>query len=257
MRDAWERYAADWVRWAREPGHDSYWQFHGQRFFELVPPPGRLTLDLGCGEGRLARDLKALGHRVVAVDASPTMVEAARVADSELDVVEADAARLPFHDGFADLVVAFMSLQDVDDMAGAVREAARILDPGGHLVAAVVHPINAGGRFETGDPDAPFVIRESYFDRRRYTESIERDGLRMTFESRHWTIEDYVTAIVDAGFVVDAVREVAHPDDARWSRLPEFLHVRAVRTSSSGRGGGLFAKRTSRVGLREPGGSAS
>ncbi len=233
LRDAWERHAADWVRWAREPGHDSYWQFHRERFFQLVPRPGRLTIDLGCGEGRVARDLKALGHRVVAVDASPTMVEAARAADPELEVVEADAARLPFDDAFADLVVAFMSLHDVDDMRGAVREAARVLEPGGRLVAAVVHPINTGGKFETRDPGAPFVIRESYFDRRRYTDAIERDGLRMTFESRHWTLEDYVTAIVDAGFVVDAMREVAEPDDPRWSRLPLFLHLRAVRASAS------------------------
>jgi SAM-dependent methyltransferase len=232
LRDAWERHAADWVRWAREPGHDSYWRFHRERFFELVPPPGRVTFDLGCGEGRVARDLKALGHRVVAVDASPTMVEAARAADPELEVVEADAASLPFEDGSADLVVAFMSLHDVDDMSGAVREAARVLEPGGRFVVAVVHPINTGGKFETRDPDAPFVIRESYFNRRRYTDAIERDGLRMTFESRHWTLEDYVTAIVDAGLLVDAVREIAEPDDARWSRLPLFLHVRAVRAST-------------------------
>jgi SAM-dependent methyltransferase len=233
LREAWEKHAADWVRWAREPGHDSYWLFHRERFLELVPPPGRLSLDLGCGEGRVARDLKALGHRVVAVDASPTMVEAARAADPELEVLEADAARLPFKEGFADLVVAFMSLHDVDDMSGAVREAARVLEPGGRLVAAVVHPINTGGKFESREPDAPFVIRESYFDRRRYTDAIERDSLRMTFESRHWTLEDYVTAIVDGGLVVDAVREIAEPDDARWSRLPMFLHMRAVRPKTS------------------------
>jgi SAM-dependent methyltransferase len=232
LRDAWERHAADWVRWAREPSHDSYWQFHRERFFQLVPPPGRLTIDLGCGEGRVGRDLKALGHRVIAVDASPTMVEAARAADPELEVVEADAARLPFEDGSADLVVAFMSLHDVDDMGAAVHEAARVLEPAGRLVAAVVHPINSGGKFETRDPDAPFIIRESYFDRRRYSDAIERDGLRMTFESRHWTLEDYITAIVDAGFVVDAVREVAEPGNPRWSRLPLFLHLRAVRASA-------------------------
>jgi SAM-dependent methyltransferase len=233
LREAWERHAADWVRWAREPGHDTYWRFHRDRFLELVPPPGRLTLDLGCGEGRLARDLKALGHRVVAVDSSPSMVEAAQAADRELDVVEADAAKLPFEDAFADLVVAFMTLQDVDDMRGAVREAGRVLAPGGRLVAAVVHPVNRGGKFESRDPDAAFVIRGSYFDRRRYTDEIERDGLQMTFESRHWTFEDYVTAMVDAGLLLDAVREIAAPDDARWSRLPLFLHVRAVRAKAS------------------------
>lgn len=60
LQDAWDAHADEWVRWARAPGHDSYWRFHRQRFLALLPPPGRLTLDLGAGEGRLARDLQQL-----------------------------------------------------------------------------------------------------------------------------------------------------------------------------------------------------
>jgi hypothetical protein len=47
----WEREAANWIAWARRPGHDSYW-YYGGSFRELLPGPGRRTLDLGCGEGR-------------------------------------------------------------------------------------------------------------------------------------------------------------------------------------------------------------
>src|SRR5213079_2235883 len=86
LSDFWEGQAEHWVRWAREPGHDSYWRFHRDRFFELVPAPGRLTLDVGCGEGRLARDLKALSHPVIALDRSKAMLGYAREADPELDV---------------------------------------------------------------------------------------------------------------------------------------------------------------------------
>ena len=103
LRGAWERNAADWVRWARKPGHDSYWRFHRRRFLDLVPPAGRLTLDVGCGEGRVTRDLTELGHRVVGLDASETMVAAARDADPSGDYLVADAAALPFPDGQADL----------------------------------------------------------------------------------------------------------------------------------------------------------
>jgi SAM-dependent methyltransferase len=229
LRDAWEEHASDWVRWAREPGHDSYWKFHRDPFVELLPAPGRLTVDLGCGEGRLSRDLSRLGHTVLAVDASPTLVEAARAADRELEVVLADAARLPLPDGAASLVVAFMSLMDIDDMAGAVREAARVLEPSGHFVAAVVHPINSAGQFSSRDADSPFAIEGSYFERRRYRDEIERAGLRMTFESIHHTFEDYLRAVIDADLRIDAVREISDPDDARWSRVPLFLHLRAVK----------------------------
>ncbi len=124
LSEHWERHAADWTRWAREPGHDSYWRFHRVRLLELLPPPGRLTLDVGCGEGRLARDLKERGHNVRAFDASPALVEAARGADPLLDVTQADAAVLPVEDGCSDLVVSFMVLMNAGDLEGVVRGSA-------------------------------------------------------------------------------------------------------------------------------------
>lgn len=72
LAQAWEAQAERWVDWARASHHDSYWHFHRDAFLAIVPPPGKLTLDLGCGEGRLSRDLAALGHRVFALDRSPT-----------------------------------------------------------------------------------------------------------------------------------------------------------------------------------------
>jgi hypothetical protein len=57
LQDAWNEQGDNWIRWARAPGHDSYWQFHRDRFLELVPDAARLTLDVGAGEGRLAREL--------------------------------------------------------------------------------------------------------------------------------------------------------------------------------------------------------
>jgi ubiquinone/menaquinone biosynthesis C-methylase UbiE len=231
LRDAWEAEAERWAQWARAPGHDSYWRFHRDRFFDLVPSPGRLTLDLGCGEGRLTRDLKERGHRVVGADASPTLIRLAQDADPDGEYVVADAAALPIAASKADLVIAFMSLQDMDDMESAVREAARILAPGGRFCIAVVHPINSGGTFDTesDDADAPFLIEESYFERRRYSESIERDGLAMTFTSYHRSLQDYTAPLVDAGFVIDHVREVTDGEHPRWRRLPLFLHIRAVK----------------------------
>jgi SAM-dependent methyltransferase len=125
MQDFWERHAEAWVRWARELGHDSYWRFHRDRLLDLLPSPGRLTVDVGCGEGRLAHDLAALGHTLLAVDRSPTMVRHAREAGPGLDVREADAASLPLGPGSADLVVSFMSLMNTDDLEAAVRGSRR------------------------------------------------------------------------------------------------------------------------------------
>jgi ubiquinone/menaquinone biosynthesis C-methylase UbiE len=126
------------------PGHDSYWRFHREAFLPLVPPQGRLTLDIGCGEGRLTRDLSWLGHRVLGIDASPAMVAAAACVPGAAGRVAAgDAAALPVAGAAADCAVAFMSLQDIDHMEQAVAEAARVLVPGGRLVIAVTHPAEA------------------------------------------------------------------------------------------------------------------
>ena len=231
LRDDWEEQAPNWIRWAREPDHDSYWRFHREGFLASLPAPGRLTLDIGCGEGRVSRDLRELGHRVVGVDRSPSMIAAAREADPEGEYVEADAAALPFEDGSADLAIAFMSLMDMDDMPASVRELARVLEPGGLFVASVVHPStppDSSCRATAAKtlPRHQLVSREQ----RRYADTIERAGLPMTFNSTHFTLEDFWRAFRDARLVVTDLREGYDDDNPRWSRVPLFLRLHAVRS---------------------------
>jgi SAM-dependent methyltransferase len=237
LRQAWEENADAWVKWAREPGHDSYWRFHRDLFLEIVPAPSGRTLDLGCGEGRLGRDLAALGHDVVGIDASPTMIAAAREVAPEVELHLADAADLPFADASFALVVAFMSLQDVDDLAGAMREATRVLAPGGRLCLAIVHPLNSAGGWAERTADSAFVIEGSYLDEFVYTDELSpRDGLTMRFVSRHAPIERYIDELAVNGLLVERLREPKLPEQGvvgrhspRWRRIPLFLHVRAVK----------------------------
>ena len=233
MRDAWDRQGPLWTTWARTPGHDSFAHFHGERFFELLPPPGRLTVDLGAGEGRVARALRSRGYTVFEVEGSEYLARA----NAELTtgcVIRADAARIPLRDGIADLATAFMSMHDVDEMHRAIAEAARILEPGGHVGMAIVHPMNSAGKFEQAAPGRPerdrrFVIEGSYVDEYRYADDVVRDGLPMRFESMHRPLESYTRALEDAGFAIEALREVYEPDpDDKWSRLPLFLDLRAT-----------------------------
>jgi SAM-dependent methyltransferase len=236
LRAEWERNAPAWIAWAREPDHDSYWTFHRDAFLAGVPAPGRRTLDLGCGEGRFSRDLRAMGHRVVGLDVSVSMLDAARRAEPAIPVCLADASRTPLADGSFDLVIAFMSLQDVDEAAAAIREAARVLEPGGRLCLAVVHPISSAGRFETDEPDSAFRVDIAYLDVSYIEDTVVRDGLQVLFPSAHRPLHFYVDAITNAGLLIDRLAEPRLPDHAihaerarRWQRLPLFLHVRAVK----------------------------
>lgn len=221
---SWKTEAANWIAWARKPGHDSYWRFHRDQFLSRLPPPGRLTLDIGCGEGRLTRDLASLGHRVIGMDASPTMLAAAREADPEGKYVEGDLANLPFEDGRADLAVVFMSLMELENIRGAAAEIARVLEPGGTLAVAVVHPLNSA--MLPHDEDGRFTIK-AYRAPHAYSDSIESDGLQMTFRSFHFSLDDYWRAIRDAGFVIEELREVYDDAHPRWREVPIFLHLDA------------------------------
>jgi SAM-dependent methyltransferase len=79
LEEFWDRQAEAWGRFARTPGHDAYHDgFNFPAFLELLPPAGRRTLDLGCGEGRVGAELERRGHRVIGVDSSPAMVALAR-----------------------------------------------------------------------------------------------------------------------------------------------------------------------------------
>lgn len=164
--------------------------------------------------------------------ASPTLIEHAREADPDGDYRVADAAELPFEDGSLRLVTAFMSLHDIDDMEGAIREIGRVLARDGRVCAAIVHPINSAERFSEHTFDAPFVIRDSYLERRSYADTVERDGLRMTFSSVHRPLQAYFAALADAELVVERPLEVPDSTDQpgdRWQRIPLFLDLRARR----------------------------
>jgi SAM-dependent methyltransferase len=228
----WEDRAAGWIEWARKPSHDAYRHFR-DAFFALLLLPGGRALEVGCGEGRVCRDLRARGYDVVGLDAAPTLVAAAAAADPEGTYVVGTAEALPFAEAGLDLVLAYNSLMDVDDMPRAVAEAGRVLAPGGRFCACVVHPVAEAGAWTSREADASFVIRGSYFEERRYEETFERDGLTFTFRSRSYPLRSYAAALEQAGFVVEALREPepapGAPGEERHARVPLFLLWRALR----------------------------
>jgi len=235
-RADWETEAPNWIAWAREPGHDSYHDYGPLFFEETVLAPGRRTLDLGCGEGRITRELRRRGHDVVGVDGSPTLVTAARDAEPGAFLV-ADAARLPFAGATFDLAIAYNVLMDLDDLDGGLAEVARVLQPGGRLAICVLHPLCEAGSFAARETGAPFVIEGSYFDQRDYAATFTRAGLTMTFSSSSYPLERYARALESAGLAIELLREPQAPNSAvardpsegRWQRVPVFLFLRAIR----------------------------
>jgi len=118
------------------------------------------VVELGCGDGTLARRLAGAGARsVLAVDAARRMLDrAARVPSPRIRYLRADITSLVLAPGQADLVVSSLALHYVADYRGLLERIARWLRPGGHLVFSIEHPAVTGclptpggtpGRYDT------------------------------------------------------------------------------------------------------------
>ena len=100
---------------------------------------GRRTLDVGCGTGAFAAALAERGGKVWGVDASPQMLAEAQAKETRARFKEAAGEALPFKDGWFERVVMRLSLHHLD-RPRALREALRVLVPGGRLVVGTFDP---------------------------------------------------------------------------------------------------------------------
>ncbi|HEV2377959.1 MAG TPA: class I SAM-dependent methyltransferase [Streptosporangiaceae bacterium] len=222
LASAWEHHAREWIAWARAPGHDSFWRGPWPALRAALPPPAGLVIELGCGEGRVCRELSRLGYRIVGLDRSPTMTQAAKAASPALPFTLADAAALPFADGSAALVISCMSLHDMDDLAGVLRECARVLRPRGQLHITTLHPFATVEDDDTVRSPA-FRVSRPYLQTRHYQDHVERDGLRMTFTGVHRPLGAYTAALLANHFVLTDLTEMGERN------IPWLLVLRAER----------------------------
>jgi SAM-dependent methyltransferase len=228
----WSRIASEWIVWARTPNHDAFWAYRVSLLAFIGRGKGE-ALDVGCGEGRISRVLKECGYRVTATDPVEAFISAAEQAGSADDYKVAAAGSLPFADETFDLAIAYNVLMDLEDLSAALREVRRVLRPSGTLVISIVHPFADRGQFAGPEPDAPFVLHNSYFAAERFEAVEERNGLQMHFAWWSRPLEDYMRALEDAGFAVSALREpIPETGAARnhlklWTRIPLFLWLKA------------------------------
>jgi ubiquinone/menaquinone biosynthesis C-methylase UbiE len=109
---------------------------------ELAAAPPSTVVDVGCGTGRLLRAVHARWPeaRLIGVDPAAGMVEVARRLTPSAEFHLAPGEKLPLPDSSADAVLTSVSFHHWADQAAGVREAVRVLRPGGRFILADIKP---------------------------------------------------------------------------------------------------------------------
>ena len=214
---AWNEGSKEWVERIRE-GMGGRVHAHDASLYELLPPATGLTIDVGCGEGRLARELRSRGYDVTGYDASESLVAEARAADpaGRYEVARIDA--LPPADEAVQLALCVNVLPHVHDLTAAARELARVLAPGGNLLVGTIHPVAQAGTF---DEESGELRVRGYFTHEAHAVPL---GAHHVFH-QHRTIEDYLRTFFAAGFSLADLREVPGHD----AGVPLYLDLLLTR----------------------------
>lgn len=146
----WDQSAAAWLNTIGEDGDFGRVAVLDPVMSGLAARFGGKALDVGCGEGRFVRMLKAQGFDAVGIDPTVALIKAARERDPGGDYQVAGAEALPFEAAAFDLVTSYLSLCDIEQMDAALAEMVRVLKPGGHFLFANLSSINTAGVWKKG-----------------------------------------------------------------------------------------------------------
>ncbi|MCY3943151.1 MAG: class I SAM-dependent methyltransferase [Gemmatimonadetes bacterium] len=228
----WLTFAAEYIRFIDDGDSSRTMLLDDLMLEECGNVDGQLILDIGAGEGRFSRMLAARGARTVALDLFWPMVQAARHRSAgQSAIVRCPATVLPIASSTVDTVVSYVVWVDVPDFRSAIAEAARVLRPGGNLVAANLGFITASPGWERS-PDGRRVFRpvDQYVDERPIT--LNWRGHQVV--NWHRPLSAYMQAYLSANLNLRTFLEPVPPTDTLrhnprfedWYRIPEFTLMR-------------------------------
>jgi SAM-dependent methyltransferase len=196
--------------WARAPGR----QPQDVAFAELIAVAPTRALEVGCGRGEFAERVVRAGVEIIATDQSPRMVEltAARGVPARL----ADVQQLPFPDDSFDAVIANFMLYHVPDLDRGLSEVARVLRPGGHLIAATNGRRQLAELWELvgrdlSDRDGGFTRENGERQLARHFGAVTRRDLDRTMPLGAAEIRDYISHSIRHRHLVGSVPDLTEP----------------------------------------------
>ena len=234
----WEEHAGWWIEGFTDGADPEYVE-------QILPlaaaelQGARRVLDIGCGEGQLARLAAQQGAAVVGVDPTWNCVDVAHRRAGGVAYARATAGRLPFADASFDTALACLVFEHIDDVDDAIAEVARILEPGGTFCFFLNHPIlQAPGSVWVDDhmvdPPEQYWRLGPYLDE---TETVEEVELGVWIRFIHRPMSRYVNALATNGLSIVKMFEPAPPPGfleqgpgyAASAAFPRLMYLRLTR----------------------------
>ena len=224
----WDEHAQWWI--------DGFTNGADPEYVEQIIPlaveelAGRLkVLDLGCGDGQIARALAAQGSDVLGVDPTQLHIDIAIERGGGPRYLLGGATDIPADDNSYDAVVACLVFEHIDQMDEAMTEVARVLKPQGQFSFFLNHPLlqtPGSGWIDDHIIDPP----EQYWRIGPYlveTESIEEVEKDVYIRFIHRPLSRYINALIANGMTIERMVEPS-PPPGFLARAPEYALAHTV-----------------------------
>lgn len=226
--DLWETHA-DWWQDGFTAGADPEYE---EQILPLAAEHlagARRVLDIGTGEGQVARLAAKLGAEVVGLDPTWNQVEVAKQRGGGPVYLRSGAAGLPFPEARFDVAVACLVFEHIDDVDDAIAEVARVLEPGGRFLFFLNHPLlqtpNSGWiDDQILDPPEQYWRIGAYLREDKTIEEVQKD-VHIPFI--HRPLSRYLNALVANGLLLTRIEEPA-PPAGFLARAPEYTDAAEI-----------------------------
>ncbi len=223
---AWDRHAQWW--------QDGYTDGTDPEYVEQLIPMAinalngcERTLDIGCGEGQVARALAASGHDIFGFDPTRAQVQVAVQRGSGPHYLQAFAESMPYRPASFDGAIACLVFEHLERYETVIGEIAAVLRPGGTFLLLLNHPL-------TQTPESAWIddhiLNEQYYRLGPYLVSTVWEeeiapGVHLPYV--HRPISHYVNALIACGFEIQRMMEPP-PAEGFLAQAAEYEHVRAI-----------------------------
>lgn len=222
--EGWDRSAAAWLAQQGEDGDFGRAHVLDPVMLELALPGAPRFVDIGCGEGRFVRLLARHGLVGVGVDPTQALIDAARERDAGGDYRVGRAEQLPLADATVELAIFYLSLCDIAELDAALREALRVLTPGGRILIANLSSINTAGAWVKDEQGrALHYAVDDYLEVR----PLRQQWAGIDVLNWHRPFSVYFEALLQQGLVLRRFLEprvhASAPPKPKFDRVPNFV----------------------------------